>query len=253
MKSLAIIVGIIVVVFFITIGAVYFIKNNPIENSINDKNYFPLSILAIDENHTQRIAEIFIYTDGFLTKSIKTDLNGYESVYLQRNKSYKIVNKGNKYFYSDNYIFNYDDNLMFNGFKVNFPLVEIGNLNINYSNKIEKEINFTVTSNKTIKNIIICIRWSSSIISSKINNFKVIDKNFIERIKNKFDRCYDTEKTLKNKEEMNLTLISYYGSLKADDYIRLIFIDGDDFFNKTSIDYGNIEDNFAEDKIIEIK
>ena len=238
---------IIFIFFFLIIGGIvasYFIYYKPLaqEEARNLTQYFNLNIKSLDEQSQKQIVSDYnIYLDnGFFYGNGTTTSADYVFQQIQSNSSFTILTT-NKNYYMGKYI--YKDDGTSTNVRVEIPQKKIGSLEISQSESLQlvNPVNLNIVSNGNINNIVVCLRWSNSIIVVETNYTLISNPNFLQ---NKVDRCYDLNISLINSALTIPLSFKKLRNLRNDDYIQAFIIDKDYSINNYN-NYNNLqmEDN----------
>lgn len=230
------IVALVIVIAAGIFAFIYFKYEKPAEN--NSQVIYNLNVKLLSGG--RQVSEPFVIVmNGQIYKMINSSSETYTSTELPANSSFTLYTNSQHY---------YNTKEDFNTFGIerdirkDIELKPYGNVTINITNTlIDKEIFVDITSNGTIKNPIICFRWSKNIVGVYTYNMSQINKP--SRIENKVDKCFQIADEITDTKKIVILTFKWFGNIDQGDYIKSYLIDADVHY------YGDLmaEDNNKND------
>jgi len=216
------VIFLIIFILLLSIGGFIYYKYHylSIKTGNNFNNY---SISAIDENGNLIKTNYEIYLDNIFYKNGETNRRGVILVQLASNKKVDIINKNLKSqnYYSNIISFNSTNNSIY---RAQLFLIEPSEIKIKEINRTKDKINLKLSTDKIVKNLKVCLKYSSHVIFARVKGKNIVKK--LDRFSN-YVYCYDLNENL-NKTNSILLSIDYetFGKLNDKDYINISIIDG---------------------------
>ena len=209
----AIIILIILFLIILSIfGYMYFKYEKPAQKQANIQ-FANLSIMA-KYNNKAVVTDYELLLNNFEKRQSKTLEQGFVLEVVAVNTSIKLYNINGSYYKSEvNQLIDKSDT-----YRLILELEKIGNLSFSSSRIDEKDINLLVSSAGATRNLTLCFKWSTHLISIELINYTGVRTD-------NYDRCFYTNKNLKD-ETLNLTLkYNNWGELDEKDSIEVFGLD----------------------------
>lgn len=221
-------------ILFIAIAIIFFTFKNSLNPPEVHLDLYNVSLRFYDnDTNRQTVTDYNIYVNNTLYHSGTSTPYDFIREQLPRNSSIFIVNhnRNNQTYYLNK--FSYSDTFgQTSNTRVEIPLQKYGNLTLNQDGKLgaDNPVNLNVLANGEARYLILCVRWSSDIITVNPIADKSVNSTYEftaipQRLYNKVDHCYDLKMSLTDK---GLSIpISYkvFGSITDKDYINVYIID----------------------------
>lgn len=235
-----IVLTIIVLVACSLIFLTYIFIEKPIQNQ--EVLYNNINIKIIDKNENILVENYTISIDGIEFKKGKSVDKGYILEKLPLNKSFTIFIEGEDIYNEERFI-EVKPSIIPININVIIDVNKLGNLTISQNETLENDelINLTIFSEGAVNNLFACLYWTKNIISVDIMNTNItkLDNSEIPQ-RYKMIKCYNLNLNLYNSTQ--IISLKYKKYLEFNnDFIKVVFIDGDYSANKT-LQIGNKED-----------